>query len=419
MFEPVGGVVDALSSLLDALAGEDLHALSSPELLDRTREMIAARNKLDAELARTVRVAGNAQAFQADGMATPQAWLRGHCRLSSAAASQLVRNGRVLEQLPAVADAHAAGEVTADQLAVIGKITEPRYAALIAQQDGDLAGIGEVMAGFAVTHRHDELARLVHAFCDRLDADGSEPDPTPTRSCSLAIHPDGRVTGRFDLDPVGGEKVRAVIEAMVQANRPAGDERSQSRKQADALVQWADNTLATGQAPLLRTVKPHVAVKVGLDDLVDPSTGPGTAEMGFGAVISAARARWVACDADLTRIVLGPDGQPLDVGRTQRLVTPAIRKAVEHRDGHCVFAGCDAPIWWCEVHHLIAWMYGGQTSVANSGLLCERHHSQVHHGFRVQRDPAGRWHTYRPDGTEIHALRPPTPADDETLARAG
>ncbi|MGZ4569070.1 MAG: endonuclease, partial [Blastococcus sp.] len=37
----------------------------------------------------------------------------------------------------------------------------------------------------------------------------------------------------------------------------------------------------------------------------------------------------------------------------------------------------------------------------NSGLLCERHHTKVHHGFRIERDPDGRWHTYRPDGTEI------------------
>src|SRR4051812_12368461 len=34
-FEPVGGVVDALSAALNELAGEDLHALSPPELLDR------------------------------------------------------------------------------------------------------------------------------------------------------------------------------------------------------------------------------------------------------------------------------------------------------------------------------------------------------------------------------------------------
>jgi hypothetical protein len=28
-------------------------------------------------------------------------------------------------------------------------------------------------------------------------------------------------------------------------------------------------------------------------------------------------------------------------------------------------------------------------------------HTKVHHGFRVERDPGGRWRTYRPDGTEI------------------
>jgi hypothetical protein len=28
-------------------------------------------------------------------------------------------------------------------------------------------------------------------------------------------------------------------------------------------------------------------------------------------------------------------------------------------------------------------------------------HTKVHHGFPVERDPGGRWRTYRPDGTEI------------------
>lgn len=46
-------------------------------------------------------------------------------------------------------------------------------------------------------------------------------------------------------------------------------------------------------------------------------------------------------------------------------------------------------------------MLGGETSLANSALLCERYHTNVHHGFRVHRDPDGRWRTYRPDDTEI------------------
>jgi hypothetical protein len=67
--------------------------------------------------------------------------------------------------------------------------------------------------------------------------------------------------------------------------------------------------------------------------------------------------------------------------------------------------------------HLLAWALGGQTSLENSGLLCERHHTQAHHGFRVQRDKAGRWHTWRPDGSEILPLA--SPAAGSELARAG
>jgi uncharacterized protein DUF222 len=90
-------------------------------------------------------------------------------------------------------------------------------------------------------------------------------------------------------------------------------------------------------------------VKVNAEDLADPAPGRGAADLGFGGIVSAARARQVACDAELRRFVLSPDGEVLDVGRSQRLVTPAIRKAVEARDQHCVFAGCGAPNHWCEV----------------------------------------------------------------------
>jgi hypothetical protein len=109
--------------------------------------------------------------------------------------------------------------------------------------------------------------------------------------------------------------------------------------------------------------------------------------------------------------VLGPDGVLLDPGRERRLVTPHLRTAVEVHGGGCVFAGCGAPTHWCDVHHLLAWINGGPTSLRNSALLCERHHTKVHHGFRVERQPDGRWRTWRPDGTEIrtgpHRTGPP------------
>jgi hypothetical protein len=398
---------------------EALHALSGPELLDRMRDVVEVINQAQAEFARTVRVADSQQAFAADGMKTAQSWLRGHCRLSKAAASQVVRNGRALEQLPAVEAAHAAGQLTADQVSVIAEIVAPEAVALAAASGIDLAETAAILTALAAAAPHEDLKRAVHTFLQMLDTDGPEPDPTEQRTLTWTRHPDGSITGRFHLDPVGAEKVQAALEAHRQADRPAADQRTLGQQQADAWVQWADNTLAAGTAPLLRSVKPQVAVNVDLEDLLDPSTGQGAARTGFGAVLSAARARWLACDADLTRIVLGPNGEPLDLGRSHRLVTPALRKAVIARDTTCVFAGCDAPHWWSEVHHLVHWAHGGDTSLENSGLLCERHHTQVHHGFRVERDTAGRWHTYRPDGTEILTVRPERADDEPALVGVG
>jgi hypothetical protein len=48
---------------------DDLHALSRPELLERTRALVAEKNRIEAELAMTVRAAESRQAFQGDGMA--------------------------------------------------------------------------------------------------------------------------------------------------------------------------------------------------------------------------------------------------------------------------------------------------------------------------------------------------------------
>jgi hypothetical protein len=104
---------------------------------------------------------------------------------------------------------------------------------------------------------------------------------------------------------------------------------------------------------------------------------------------------------------MGPEGQVLDHGRSKRIVPPGLRRAVEVQDRHCVFAGCEAPTHWCDVHHVQEWLlHEGETSLENSALLCERHHTKVHHGFRVARLPGGRWGTYRPDGTEILLATP-------------
>ena len=390
-----------LRSALDALASDDIRGLSPREQLDRIRELLEAKNRIDAQLARSVRAAELQQASEDDGQKSMRSWLRGHGRLSPGAAGQLVRNGRALDHLPVLAAAFAAGAVTAEQVAVVAPIAkEDRRTAALAQ-GVDLDEVDRTLTVVAAERHIQQLARVVHHYLSRLDPDGPEPDPTDQRSLTLSKYSDGTVAVRGQLDAVGGEKLQAALEAITQADRPKGDRRTRAQQLADALVQLADNQLASGNLPFLRTVKPNVAVTIPVTDLLDPVTGLAAAATGFGGLVSAAKARQLACDGAITTIVIDEHGMPMNMGRTKRVVPPHLRKAVELRDEECVFAGCGAPKYGCDVHHLIHWLFGGETSLENSALLCERHHTKVHHGFRVERDPGGRWRTFRPDGTEI------------------
>ncbi|GAB3326026.1 HNH endonuclease signature motif containing protein [Geodermatophilus aquaeductus] len=376
--------------------------LGGGDVLDDVAAVVAERNRQDARLARLVRAAELSQAPERDGQKSMTSWLRGHCRLSGPEASRLVRNGRAL-RLPALAEAHDAGLVSSAQVAEAARAVTPQRLSSAAAQGVDLAVIDAVFTEVAMERPHGDLVQVVQRYLDDLDPDGPEPDPTEQRSLTLSKHADGSLSIRGELDAVGGERLQAALEAHVQADRPAGDERTRAQRLGDALVQLCDNALSSGSLPITRGVRPQVIAKIGLEDL---ATGSGTAEMGFGAVISAARARWLACDGAVSRVVFGPDGAPLDLGREHRLATRHLRRAAELRDGGCVFAGCSAPTHWCDVHHLVHWIDGGATSLENSALLCERHHTKVHHGFRVERQPDGAWHTWRPDGSQISTPAP-------------
>jgi hypothetical protein len=102
-------------------------------------------------------------------------------------------------------------------------------------------------------------------------------------------------------------------------------------------------------------------------------------------------ARLRTAAALLPPVLGGAPTQPLDVGRTTRVVQPAQRTALAVRDGGCVFPGCDRPLSWCEAHHLVHWLDGGPTDLDNLVLVCRAHHRAVHEGgWRLQHRPDGR-----------------------------
>lgn len=96
------------------------------------------------------------------------------------------------------------------------------------------------------------------------------------------------------------------------------------------------------------------------------------------AMLAPAVVRQLACDADIIPVVLGTDGEVVDIGRAVRLFTKGQRRALWHRDTGCTYPGCDMPAGWAQAHHLIHWVDGGPSDLTNAALLCQRHHTLVH-----------------------------------------
>jgi hypothetical protein len=130
--------------------------------------------------------------------------------------------------------------------------------------------------------------------------------------------------------------------------------------------------------------------------------------------------RRLSCDGSVVPILDGAEGEPLSVGRKQRTVSTAIKRALRARDGGCSFPGC-ANTLFVDAHHVRHWSQGGETSLENIMLLCSAHHRLVHEGcYTIQRDAHDRWYFRRPDGRAIPAQGyQPDDMTDEVEAPAG
>ena len=121
----------------------------------------------------------------------------------------------------------------------------------------------------------------------------------------------------------------------------------------------------------------------------------GRTELGDG--ISAEVSRRLLCDCGVVPMLEDERGKTIDVGRKKRTIPAALRRALEARDGGCRFPGCSNRRF-VDGHHVEHWLDGGETSLANTVLLCRRHHRYLHEcGFRLElrdgdpvfTDPAG------------------------------
>lgn len=211
---------------------------------------------------------------------------------------------------------------------------------------------------------------------DHVDPDGPEPDDRrheAHRGLQWWKAADGswRLEGR--LTPAVGAKLAAVLQPLSRSqDGPDGpDVRTPEQRHHDGLETGLDRLLRAGTLPDTGGIPTTVVVTINADDLVN-RTGYGT--WADGSRIAPATLWHLADEADVHTVLHDGAGAVLDLGRSQRLANKAITIALHARDRGCSFPGCTVPPQWCERHHIVAWIDGGPTSVANMTLLCTYHH---------------------------------------------
>ena len=109
-------------------------------------------------------------------------------------------------------------------------------------------------------------------------------------------------------------------------------------RRADALALLAETYLATGPKSLSGGERYEIIVHVDRDVLA--RGGEGRCELEEGPWFAAESARRLACDASVVQMLDDADGEPLNVGRRTRSISPALRRALKARDKGCRFPGC-------------------------------------------------------------------------------
>lgn len=295
-----------------------------------------------------------------EGFNTAADWIRFNCHMNSHGVVSAFAVAASEAEMPATMQAMTSGDIGFAHVATMARTAI------------DVGGAFDETKLLPTAKEHSPgkfFHKCLH-YRHSVDAEGYNRDQEQLheqRGLRLNTAQDGCLIINGLLDPVGGAVVRAALEPLA---RPGGehDHRSREQRYSDALVD-----LAEGGKPAT------VQVTATLETLKGTEGAPA-GEMEFSPPLSSATVQRLACDGNLKRVLLDSKSEVIDVGRTKRLVDGALRRALSLRDKHCQWPGCERPASWCDGHHLVHWIDGGETNLQNCVLLCKRHHRMVHEG---------------------------------------
>ncbi|SFI19512.1 MULTISPECIES: HNH endonuclease signature motif containing protein [Microbacterium] len=368
-------------------------------------------------------------------------------------ASRTVRVGAALLEGPPSAPAHPCGEPPVPAFVWHAGLRDAMLGGAVtaAQHDAIRRGLGDPaecdgaaevwaiaaqqLVGEAPGMPVEELAKRARAVRDALDPVGAG-ERFAQRFAGRAFRTwtdaDGVHHARIDFDDETFAWVQSITDAALRPRR--GGPRFMTdleRAQADELVRdprtneqlaydLMMDVLRAGALASAEDVfgarQPGVRLVV-VKDAVGPRDpfgrllAVGNLEDGGEALPGAVLDR-ALCDTGSVTVTVDRCGNPLDVGREQRLFSGKQRVALAVRDGGCRWPGCDRPPSYCEAHHADHWEEDhGCTDIDRGVLLCRFHHLLLHNqGWKISRDGTGPFVLHPPGGSgESVALRSKSP----------
>ncbi|MDX1450234.1 MAG: DUF222 domain-containing protein, partial [Acidimicrobiia bacterium] len=302
----LGPVERLAESCLDFAASERLEGLDDDTLAERVVAMRASIDRLEAELARRLTEMEHRRSYSRDGYPSLTAFLMHRTRMSARTAQRNVSRARAMATMQLGSKLWTTGEISGDQATILASTRngEPDHFPDVEDTLVDIARDTPWVEALAVAAR-----RWRHTVQEqRLGSAELERQQREQRRlhASRTFHGMVRVDGW--LDPDAGTTFLTALDAATPPPSD-GDHRTPAHRRADALIDLATNRL--GRA------KPHLEIRVDYDTI---TAGTGTAETVDGQSLTSTALHRHACDTSITRIVFGPDSQPLDVGRTRRVV---------------------------------------------------------------------------------------------------
>ena len=253
--------------------------------------------------------------------------------MATGRAHRAVARSRVLTAARTTLAAWTSGRISADQATLL----LDQAVAVPDQFSEAEAKLPAIVADLTVT----DTRRALGYWRQMVDGPGTkhtEVEEEELRGISASPSLGGMVRIDGWMTPLAGQALITALDALMP---PPGDDdtRTPRQRRHDALEDLARHYLEDPDTPTVGGEKPHVSLVCDLPAL--QGIPGGLHETESGQLLTIAQLRTITCDCSLSRIILGPDSEIIDVGRRTRIIPTPLRRAIIARDRHCTWPGCD------------------------------------------------------------------------------